>query len=51
MGLDMRPMGKPKPGFEDRFEEIYKMLSSNKIPPSSSKEDLLKEWFTGQIKT
>jgi len=26
MGLDMRPMGKPKPGFEERFLEIYRII-------------------------
>ena len=32
MGLDMRPMGKPKPGFEKRFVEIFEMVSQDKIP-------------------
>ena len=27
MGLDMRPMGKPKPGFEKRFIIIFEMLT------------------------
>lgn len=27
MGLDMRPMGKPKPGFEKRFVEIFEMVT------------------------
>lgn len=26
MGLDMRPMGKPKPGFEERFKQIFWIL-------------------------
>ncbi|HSZ32849.1 MAG TPA: hypothetical protein VK772_06040 [Puia sp.] len=26
MGLDMRPMGKPKPGFEERFIEIFGII-------------------------
>ena len=57
MGLDMRPLGKPKPGFEKRFAEIFEMLSQNNIPQSSngnklpSREELLQEWFAGQIQT
>jgi hypothetical protein len=62
MGLDMRPMGKPKPGFERRFEEIFEMLSKDKIPKPSlfdklkgkklpTKDELLQEWFDGQIQT
>jgi hypothetical protein len=26
MGLDMRPMGKPKAGFEKRFKQIMKII-------------------------
>jgi hypothetical protein len=62
MGLDMRPMGKPKPGFEKRFVEIFEMVSQDKIPQSSlfdklkrkklpTKEELLKEWFDNQIQS
>ncbi len=62
MGLDMRPMGKPKPGFEKRFVEIFEMISKDKVPQPSlfdklkgkklpSKDELLQEWFAGQIKT
>jgi hypothetical protein len=62
MGLDMRPMGKPKPGFEKRFVEIFEMVSQDKIPQPSlfdklkgkklpSKDELLQEWFAGQIQT
>jgi hypothetical protein len=62
MGLDMRPMGKPKPGFEKRYVEIFEMLSKNELPQASwldklkgknppTKEELLQEWFDGQIKT
>ena len=62
MGLDMRPMGKPKPGFEKRFVEIFEMVSQDKIPEASlfdklkgkklpSKDELLQEWFAGQIQT
>ena len=35
MGLDMRPMGKPKPGFENRFVEIFEMVTKDKIPQPS----------------
>lgn len=31
MGLDMRPMGRPKPGFENRFAEILDIVKSGKI--------------------
>lgn len=62
MGLDMRPMGKPKPGFEKRYAEIFQMISTNSIPELSfwdklkgrktpNKDDLLKEWFANQIPT
>ena len=32
MGLDMRPLGKPKKGFEKRYTEIFKMVISDTIP-------------------
>ena len=58
----MRPMGKPKPGFEKRFIEIFEMLSKDSIPQPSffdklkvkkapTKEDLLQEWFANQIQS
>ncbi len=58
----MRPMGKPKPGFEQRFVDIFEMVTKNTIPqPSfldklkgkkySTKDELLQEWFTNQIQT
>ena len=60
MGLDLRPIGKPKPGFEKRFLEIFKMISEDKIPKPTliekikgkklpTKEELLEEWFANQI--
>lgn len=60
MGLDMRPMGKPKAGFEKRFVEIFEMISQNRIPQQTffdklkgkkqlTKDDLLQEWFANQI--
>ncbi|MEQ1734722.1 MAG: hypothetical protein ABL940_13685 [Bacteroidia bacterium] len=62
MGLDMRPMGKPKVGFEKRFLEIFEMVSQDNIPKSSfldkvkgkkflTKEELLNEWFANQIES
>lgn len=62
MGLDMRPMGKPKSGFEERFLEIFKMINEDKIPKTTlidrlkgnkypTEEELLKEWFANQITT
>jgi hypothetical protein len=59
MGLDMRPMGRPKPGFEERFNQIFKMIQGTdiqklsffdrligkKLPP---KDELLQEWFSIQ---
>lgn len=59
MGLDMRPMGKPKPGFEKRYVEIYEMVTQDKIPKPGflkvvgkkypTREELLEEWFANQI--
>jgi hypothetical protein len=62
MGLDMRPMGKPKIGFEKRFIEILEMVTKDKIPQPSffdklkgkkypTKDELLQEWFANQIPT
>jgi hypothetical protein len=53
-------MGKPKPGFEKRYLEIFKMVSQDNIPRPGlldilrgkkypTKDDLLKEWFALQI--
>lgn len=59
----MRPMGKPKPGFEKRYMEIYQMLKDdNNIPKPSmlerllgkkgpTREQLLEEWFANLIPT
>jgi hypothetical protein len=58
----MRPMGKPKPGFEKRFIEIFEMVTKDKIPQTTffdklrgkklpTKEELLQEWFANQIQT
>jgi hypothetical protein len=62
MGLDMRPMGKPKQGFEKRYLEIYELISQNKIPQPTffnklrgrkypTKDELLQEWFANQIQS
>lgn len=62
MGLDMRPLGKPKPGFEKHFAEIFDIVSNGKIPKPSfidilrrrklpTEEDLLKEWYDNQHST
>ncbi|MCU0350153.1 MAG: hypothetical protein MUF43_04890 [Flavobacterium sp.] len=62
MGLDMRPMGKPKPGFEKRFFDIFEMLTKDNYPKPSfldkikgikhpTKDELLQEWLANQIQT
>ena len=62
MGLDMRPMGKPKKGFEKRYVEIFELIFQNKVPKPTmvdklkgrknpTKEELLQEWFENQIST
>lgn len=62
MGLDWRPMGKPKPGLEERYIQIFRILQGvekqelsfidrikgKKLP---TKEQLLEEWFANQIPT
>lgn len=62
MGLDMIPIGKPKPGFENRFLELFELLSQDDIPKPSfwnrligkkspTKEELLEEFNAIQILT
>lgn len=62
MGLDMRPMGKPKPGFEERFNQIFRIVSGIekqrasfidrlKVKRRPTKEELLEEWFANSIKS
>lgn len=62
MGLDMRPMGRPRRGYEKRFSEVFKMLSENKAPALTildkllgkkplTREALLKEWFDNQVQS
>jgi hypothetical protein len=49
MGLDWRPLGKPKPGYEARFNELYNILTGSTKP--ANKEELREEWFSIQIST
>ncbi len=62
MGLDLRPLGKPKKGFEKRYIEIFKMIESDNIPKPNfwdklrgkkypTKDELIQEWFQNQIPT
>jgi alpha-L-fucosidase len=62
MGLDWRPMGKPKAGFEGRFKQIFRILTDKekqevglldklKGKKIKSKEELLEEWFDISDKT
>jgi alpha-L-fucosidase len=56
MGLDWRPMGKPTVGFEERFKQIFRILTDKEKQELSlvdklkgnkikNKEALLEEWF------
>lgn len=58
----MRPMGKPKPGFEKRFNEIFEMVTKNNFPKVTflermkgkrvpTKKEILNEFFENQIET
>jgi hypothetical protein len=60
MGLDMRPLGRPKPGFEDRFEQIFRFLTGEekysvslldrlKGKKAPTEAALLEEWDEIQI--
>ena len=60
MGLDMRPMGKPKLGFENRFEQIMRIIEGKEKQEISffekvkgkkvkTNDELLEEWFSNQI--
>jgi hypothetical protein len=62
MGLDMRPMGKPKAGFEKRFKQIMKIIQGEEKQEVSffdklkgkkikTKDELLEEWFANQIQS
>jgi len=58
----MRPMGKPKAGFEEKFKELFNLISGKtkeqisfmeflKGKRAKSKEKLLQEWYDIQIPT
>ncbi len=49
MGLDMRPMGKPVAGFEQRFKEIFNIIRENENLSEKQRQALLNEWFENQI--
>jgi hypothetical protein len=62
MGLDMRPLGKPKVGFENRFKQILRIVQKKETQELSffdkikgkkklSEAELLKEWFENQIES
>jgi alpha-L-fucosidase len=62
MGLDWRPMGKPKAGFGERFKQIFRILTDKEKQELSlldklkgkkikNKEELLEEWFGISEKT
>jgi len=62
MGLDWRPMGKPKPGFEERYVEIFNIITGRQKQALSTldklkgkklktQEELLQEWFDNSIQT
>lgn len=59
MGLDWRPMGKPKLGFEERYKQIFRIVTGVEKQELSffeklkgkknlSKDELLEEWFANQ---
>jgi len=58
----MRPLGKPKPGFEERFKQIMRIVQEKEKQELSffdklkgkkilSKEELIQEWFDNQIES
>ncbi len=60
MGLDWRPLGKPKPGFEEKFIHLYHLIQGTGKKELSfldklqgkknpSKDELLQDWFEIQI--
>lgn len=60
MGLDMRPMGRPVPGFEKRYKQIIRIIENKEKEELSffdklkgkkllSKKELMQEWFANQI--
>jgi hypothetical protein len=60
MGLDWRPIGKPKRGFEARYKQLFRIIQNKEIQELSffdkligkkleSEEELLEEWFANTI--
>lgn len=61
MGLDLKPLGKPKPGYEERFLELFELIGKDNFPEYTlldklwgkkklpTKEEILAEWFEIQI--
>src|SRR5579864_3730655 len=60
MGLDMRPIGKPKPGFEERFNKLFNIFRGLEKQELSrfdkligkkplTEDELLEEWWAIQI--
>ena len=59
MGLDWRPLGKPKAGYEDRFNQLFRIIQGKERQHLSlldklkgkrlpTQEELLQEWFSIQ---
>ncbi len=63
MGLDWRPMGKPKPGFEERYNQIFRIIQGTEKQKELSffeklagkrvetKEQLIEEFLDNCIET
>ena len=50
MGLDIRPLGKPKPGFESKYSELFQKITNDDFG-KQTKEEILNEWFGIQIQS
>lgn len=62
MGLDMRPMGKPKPGYEGLYQQLFAILQGTEKQSREfleklhreralSQDELLEHWYAIQIPT
>ena len=54
MGLDWRPLGKPKAGFEERYNQLFRLIQETdeqqlEGEKKSKKNELLDEWSKIQI--
>jgi hypothetical protein len=61
MGLDLKPLGKPKPGYEERFLKLFELIGKDNFPQYTlldklwgkkkqpTKEEVLAEWCEIQI--